>query len=133
MDGSFGLRLLFRGTRDGMTNAKFHELCDNQGPLLVIIKTNKDILIGGFCSISYNNSGGYNGWNVDPKVVVFSITRNKVYHRLNDSYNVYFKGDTSFSVGNCAIDIVNNKLLGAANIDPFKIPSNGAGEQELVE
>jgi hypothetical protein len=24
MDGSFGLRLLFRGTRDGMKNDKFH-------------------------------------------------------------------------------------------------------------
>ena len=73
MNGAFTLRLLFRGTRDGMTNDKFHKLCDNQGPLLAIIKTNKDILIGGFCSISYKNSGD---WNVDPKVVVFSITRN---------------------------------------------------------
>ena len=88
MNGSFTLRLLFRGSRDGMTNDKFHELCDNQGPLLVIIKTNKDILIGGFCSISYKNDNSR--WNVDPKVVVFSITRNKVYHRLNDEYNVFF-------------------------------------------
>ena len=130
MNGAFTLRLLFRGSRDGMTNDKFHELCDNQGPLLVIIKTNKDILIGGFCSISYKNGGG---WNVDPKVVVFSITRNKVYHRLNDTCNVYFHTDTSFSVGGCAIDIENNKLRGVANSDPFKIPKNGAGEQELVE
>ena len=84
MNGSFTLRLLFRGTRDGMTNDKFHELCDDQGPLLVIIKTNKDILIGGFCSISYKNDNSY--WNnVDPTLVVFSITRNKVYHRLNDT------------------------------------------------
>ena len=29
MNGLFTLRLLFRGTRDGMTNNKFHELCDN--------------------------------------------------------------------------------------------------------
>jgi hypothetical protein len=76
MNGLFKLRLLFRGTRDGMTNAKFHELCDNKGPLLVVIKTQKDILIGGFCSISWKNSGG---WVVDPKCVVFSITRKKVY------------------------------------------------------
>jgi hypothetical protein len=113
-----------------MTNDKFHELCDNQGPLLVIIKTNKDILIGGFCSISYKNTGN---WKVDPKVVVFSITRNKVYHRLNDIYNVYFSTGYSFVVGNSAINIIDNKLRGDANCDPFKIPSNGAGEQELVE
>jgi hypothetical protein len=130
MNGAFTLRLLFRGTRDGMTNAKFHELCDNQGPLLAIIKTNKDILIGGFCSISYKS---YGKWNVDPKVVVFSITRNKVYHRLNDSDNVYFSIGYSFVVGNNAICINDNKLYGNANCDPFKIPKNGAGEQELVE
>ncbi len=130
MDGSFGLRLVFLGSRDGMTNAKFHELCDNQGSLLVIIKTNKDILIGGFCSISYKNTGNY---NVDPKVVVFSITRNKVYHRLSDTNNVYFNTGYSFVVGGDTIQINNNKVLGAANEDPFNIPKNGAGEQELVE
>ena len=118
MNGSFTLRLLFRGSRDRMINAKFHKLCDNQGPLLAIIKTNKDILIGGFCSISYKNDNS--GWkNVDPKVVVFSITRNKVYHRLNDKENLFFGATCSFSVGNCAIDIENNKLRGYANVYPF--------------
>ena len=131
MNGSFTLRLVFRGTRDGMTNDKFHELCDDQGPLLVIIKTNKDILIGGFCSISYKNDNS--NWNVDPKVVVFSITRNKVYHRLNDTYNVYFNTGYSFNIGGEAICIIDNKIRGDANYDPFKIPKNGAGEQELVE
>jgi hypothetical protein len=65
--------------------------------------------------------------------VVFSITRNKVYHRLNDTNNVYFSNYTSFSVGGCAIDIKDNKLSGWASSDPFKIPKNSAGEQELVE
>ncbi len=74
----FTLRLLFRGSRDGFSNAKFHELCDSQGPLLVIAKTQKDILIGGFCSISWKNSGD---WTLDPKCVVFSITRQKIYNR----------------------------------------------------
>ena len=83
----FSLTLLFRGSRDGFTNEKFHERCDNQGPLLVIIKTQKDILIGGFCSISWKNTGNY---VVDPKCVVFSITRQKIYNRLNDNYNLHF-------------------------------------------
>ena len=29
MNKNFTLRLLFRGSRDGFTNAKFHELCDS--------------------------------------------------------------------------------------------------------
>lgn len=109
MGASFNLRLIFRGTRDGMMNAKFHELCDNQGALLVIIKTSKDILIGGFCSISYKNSGGS---NVDPKCVVFSFTRNKIYNRLNDKYNVEFNSGYSLLIGCNAIVINNNKLWG---------------------
>jgi hypothetical protein len=83
----FYLRLLFRGSRDGFTDAKFHELCDNQGSLLVLVKTGKDILIGGFSSIPWKNSGG---WTVDPKCVVFSLTRNKTYIRHNDTGNVHF-------------------------------------------
>ena len=85
----FSLRLLFRGSRDGLTNAKFHDLCDNQGPLLVLVKTGKDILIGGFSSIPWKNSGE---WTVDPKCVVFSLTRNKTYIRQNDVDNLFFTG-----------------------------------------
>jgi hypothetical protein len=65
--------------------------------------------------------------------VVFSITRNKVYQRLNDRLNVYFSTGYSFNVGGEAICIDNNKLYGSSNNDPFKIPKNSAGEQELVE
>ncbi len=65
--------------------------------------------------------------------MVFSITRNKVYHRLNDEYNVFFSTGRSFIVGKEAINIKDNKLYGAANNYPFNIPKNGAGEQELVE
>ena len=72
----FSLRLLFRGTRDGFTSAKFHELCDDQGPLLTLVKTGKDKLIGGFSSIHWKNSGE---WTVDHKCVVFSLTPLKTY------------------------------------------------------
>ena len=65
--------------------------------------------------------------------MVFSITRNKVYHRLNDTNNVWFTPDNSFRIGGDAIYINNNRLYSEANRDPFKIPKNGAGEQELVE
>jgi hypothetical protein len=87
MGSNFSFKLLFRATRDGFDNGKFHSLCDDKGPLLVIIKTEKDVLIGGFCSISWKNSGT---WTVDPKCVVFSISRQKIYNRLNNTNNLYF-------------------------------------------
>ena len=90
------LRLLFRGSRDGFTNDKFHALCDNQGPLLVLVKTGKDILIGGFSSISWKNSDNF---IVDPKCIVFSLTRNKTYIRDNDNKNVYFNSSYGPIIG----------------------------------
>ena len=49
-------KLLLRGSRDGMSASVFHSLCDNQGPLLALIKTRKDILCGGFSSIDWKTS-----------------------------------------------------------------------------
>jgi hypothetical protein len=89
MGEHFQLRLLFRGSRDDFSNVKFHAKCDNQGPLLVLIKTSKDILIGGFSSVPWKSGGG----SVDPKCVVFSLTRNKTYKRHNDNDNLFFDSD----------------------------------------
>ncbi len=44
--------LLFRGTRDGMTNTAFHNKCDNQGPTITLIKNQNGYIFGGFASIS---------------------------------------------------------------------------------
>jgi hypothetical protein len=45
--------LLYRGTRDGFTCAKFHELCDDQGATVVIIKSEVGFVFGGYTAISW--------------------------------------------------------------------------------
>ncbi len=87
LGNSIFAKLLFRATRDGNTIQKFHELCDNKGPLLVLFVTNKDILCGGFTSISYKNSGG---WTDDPKCFIFSLKTMKIYKRKDNKDIVYF-------------------------------------------
>jgi hypothetical protein len=104
MGEKFQLRLLFRASRDGFTNNQFHALCDNQGPLLVLVKTGKDILIGGFSSIPWKNSGN---WTVDPKCVVFSLTRNITYVRHNDKYNVLFDSGCGPLIGGGGLRIID--------------------------
>ena len=123
------MKMLFRATRDGFSNSKFHELCDNKGPLLVLIKTFKGILIGGFCSIDYKSSGDFKS---DPKCVVFSITREKVYPRENNDDNIQFANDRGPVIGRGIV--INNKLLrGWCNVGPFNIKKNGEGDHALVE
>ena len=80
-------KLLLRGSRDGMTHAVFHQLCDNKGPLLSVIKSRKDILCGLFSSVDWKNTGG---WTVDQKCFVYSLKLMKIYKRQNDNWNIYF-------------------------------------------
>ena len=47
------VELIYRGTRDGSQSEKFHELCDNKGPTIVLYKNEKGNIFGGYASISW--------------------------------------------------------------------------------
>lgn len=63
--------LLYRGTRDGFSSAKFHELCDDQGSTVVIIKSEVGFVFGGYTSISWIPNAQY---LADDKTFLFSLT-----------------------------------------------------------
>ncbi len=48
--------LLYRASTDSFGCKAFHEKCDNKGAILILIKTSKDLLIGGFSSIGWSSS-----------------------------------------------------------------------------
>jgi hypothetical protein len=43
------MRLLYRGSRDGMTALAFHSLCDNKGPSIVLVRSGSSVF-GGYAS-----------------------------------------------------------------------------------
>ena len=49
--------LLYRATRDGDNCSIFHEKCDNKNQVLVIFKTRKGLIFGGYTEIGYKGSG----------------------------------------------------------------------------
>ena len=104
-----------------MSTSVFHSLCDNKGPLLVLCKTRKDILCGGFSSIPWKNSGE---WTVDKKCFIFSLKLLKLYKRLNDNKNLYFGQDRGPWFGWGANLGIDNKLYSHCNHDPFQVPKN---------
>ena len=63
--------LLYRGTRDGVTSKDFHIKCDNKGETISIIKSDKGYIFGGFASIPWANSGG---WQNAPDSFLFTLT-----------------------------------------------------------
>ena len=111
-----------------MSPSVFHSLCGNKGPLLVLFKTRKDILCGGFSSIPWKNSSGdFNsgGFKVDKKCFIFSLKLRKIYKRLNDNHNLLFYQDNGPWFGGANLGIRNdNKLYSYCNLDPFQVPKN---------
>ena len=46
-------RLLFRASRDGFAAAAFHSKCDNKGPTVTIVKSENNMIFGGFTEESW--------------------------------------------------------------------------------
>jgi len=68
--------LLYRASANGWTSANFHSNCDNKGPTITIIKTNKDKIFGGFTSLPWDQSGSY---RQDTTAFLFSVNLNALY------------------------------------------------------
>ena len=66
------LELIYRGTRDGMTNTNFFQKCENKGKTITIIKNDKNNIFGGYSSISFQNND--NGSQNAPDSFIFTLT-----------------------------------------------------------
>ena len=75
--------LLYRGNRDSFKAARFHELCDNKGPTLSIIKSKCGKVFGGYTSTAWSSVRGY---KKDEKAFLYSLT-NKIKYKAKDSAN----------------------------------------------
>ncbi len=79
------LNLLYRATRDGEIET-FHQNCDNKNDELVIIKTKKGIIFGGYTEIGFKNTGDY---IKDENAFVFSYSKQKIYDNMKDKNAIY--------------------------------------------
>lgn len=71
---SSNLDLLYRGSRDGFNSTDFHELCDDKGPTVTIIKDREGNIFGGYLDKSWNN---YEGWIASENAFLF-LLRNRL-------------------------------------------------------
>ena len=51
--GNKEFQLIYRGSRDGMTHKDYHNKCDNKGKVIILIKSDKGNIFGGFASKSW--------------------------------------------------------------------------------
>src|SRR6266542_706026 len=107
---SHEFRLLFRGSRDGFTPKKFHEICDNKYHTITIAKVNN----------SNEILGGYNPvvWKSDS---TYSISK--------DSFIFSFKGKDD--VENHILSVIKNEVYAINNFSNFG-PSFGRGDFKII-
>ena len=82
--GQFKTKLLLRKSNDGDSFDAFHKLCDNQGKTLVLIKTELELIIGGFTTKDWNIT---DKWITDKKSFLFSLTKGKIFPMKNNRKN----------------------------------------------
>ena len=72
------LKLLYSASKDGDSAEIFHSLCDGKAPLVVLIKTTKNVIFGGYTEAPYSFSKKRVG-NKDDNAFIFSINKMKTY------------------------------------------------------
>ena len=85
------INLMYRGSRDGFNSSIFHGFCDKKGANLVVIKSEKNRIFGGFTSKSWK-SREKPEFHKDAKSFIFSLngkTRHKILEKF-DEKAVYF-------------------------------------------
>ena len=76
--------LLYKKSRDGNSYKTFHQLCDNKGPTLTLIKSSEGFVIGGYTPLNWDTNSS---WKSDNETFLFSLTKEKVFKKkgLNNS------------------------------------------------
>ena len=59
-------------SENGSKSEDFHKYCDNKGPTLILIKTTKNKIFGGFSPLSWNNKGG-DQFDKSKQTFIFSL------------------------------------------------------------
>ena len=75
---SIYIKLIFQLSRDGKNCVDFHRLCDNKGPTLVLIETDRGYKFGGFTSSNWDKS---NLDKFDDWTFIFSLNKMEKFSR----------------------------------------------------
>ena len=91
------MNLIYRASRDGFLSKNFHEKCDHKGPTVVLYKSDKGYIFGGYASIPWTSEGNY---HKAPDCFIFTLT------------NVHNSPPTKFPTNNSDQGIYHNSSKG---------------------
>jgi len=135
-------KLIYSSSKDGDSIKTFHEKCDGEDFILIIIETSKGYKFGGFTSIGFDSSGFELN---DDNAFLFSLDKKKIYEINPGNAAVYCnkrfgpifcakKDDTNYNICICD-NFLSNTSNTAKNSISFKIDEEyelNFGEKDFI-
>lgn len=119
--------LLYIASIDGDSSQSFHSYCDNKGPTLVVIKTTKDLIFGGYTSLAWDQCNNYKN---DPKAFLFSVSNLKIYPVKLQANSMYCNSSYGPTYGSGHdLHVSNNFFSSQSCYVSFNGYSNGSGHE----
>jgi hypothetical protein len=103
------LTLLYSGSTHGWQQSKFHELCDEKGPTITVMKSKAGRVFGGFAMQSWDSKTGR---KADEKAFIYSIDRQQIYRVIDAQKALYCYSGWGPSFGGNAIVLYCDPLNG---------------------
>ena len=98
--------LIYKAIIDGDKAKTFHNNVDGKGPLIILVKTSNNNIIGGYTSKAWSSSNEYMN---DSEAFLFSLTYEKKYIIIKPEYAcLHLENDGPCFGNNCELKIVDN-------------------------
>jgi hypothetical protein len=114
-NGKINYNLIYRATRDGPKTNDFNKNCNGKNNQLIILKTTKGFIFGGFTERGFQNTN--EGKIKDDSVFLFSLNNKKIYDIKKGSYAMYEYAEKKFGIFFGKSDGNNPIFLGSQNCD----------------
>jgi hypothetical protein len=112
LTSSFEFKLLFRGSRDGLTSDKFHEFCDGQSRTVTVVKVkDSNEILGGYNPIAWasnvlGNIFGSYGTTKDSFIFSFENNNYVLSRVIYENYAIFNTLFCGPSFGNDDLDLL---------------------------
>ena len=81
--------LLYRLSKNGEELSKFHELCDNKSPILILFHVKEgNHKVGIYTSLSLDNNSKWKHDN-ETETFIFNLNKNKKFKKIKKGYSLY--------------------------------------------
>ena len=106
------LTLLYSGSTHGWQRSKFHELCDEKGPTITVMKSKAGRVFGGFAMQSWDSE---TEWKADEKAFIYSIDRQQIYRVIDAQKALWCIDHCGPMFGGNALGLYTDPLNGENN------------------